>query len=113
QAEHGGQMKHKGRGIMQGLECVNGQVASRITELAFKRGLIIETSGSDGQVVKILTPLTIEDKTLNAGLDILAQCIGDVMAEQISKASGSAACAGSLPPPLSYLLRIEYLQELL
>ena len=87
QAEHGGQMKHKGRGIMQGLECVNGQVASRITELAFKRGLIIETSGSDGQVVKILTPLTIEEHTLNAGLDILAQCIGDVMAEQISKAS--------------------------
>ncbi|WP_286716365.1 diaminobutyrate--2-oxoglutarate transaminase [Thalassolituus sp. UBA2009] len=87
QAEHGGQMKHKGRGIMQGLECVNGQVASRITELAFKRGLIIETSGSDGQVVKILTPLTIEEDTLKAGLGILAECIGDVMAEQISKAS--------------------------
>jgi diaminobutyrate-2-oxoglutarate transaminase len=87
QAEHGGQMKHKGRGIMQGLECVNGQVANRITELAFKRGLIIETSGSDGQVVKILTPLTIEEDTLKAGLGILAECIGDVMAEQISKAS--------------------------
>jgi diaminobutyrate-2-oxoglutarate transaminase len=87
QAEHGGQLKHKGRGIMQGLECVNGQVASRITELAFKRGLIIETSGSDGQVVKILTPLTIEEDTLKAGLGILAECIGDVMAEQISKAS--------------------------
>ena len=87
QAEHGGQMKHKGRGIMQGLECVNGQVASRITELAFKRGLVIETSGSDGQVVKILTPLTIEEDTLKAGLGILAECIGDVMAEQISKAS--------------------------
>lgn len=87
QAEHGGQMTHKGRGIMQGLECVNGQVASRITELAFKRGLVIETSGSDGQVVKILTPLTIEEDTLKAGLGILAGCIGDVMAEQISKAS--------------------------
>ncbi|MCD8521785.1 MAG: diaminobutyrate--2-oxoglutarate transaminase [Saccharospirillaceae bacterium] len=87
QAEHGGQMKHKGRGMMQGLECVNGQVASRITELAFRRGLIIETSGSDGQVVKILTPLTIGEDTLKAGLGILAGCIGDVMAEQISKAS--------------------------
>jgi len=87
QAEHGGQTKHKGRGIMQVLECVNGQVASRITELAFKRGLIIETSGSDGQVVKILTPLTIEEDTLKAGLGILAECIADVMAEQISKAS--------------------------
>lgn len=87
QAEHGGQMKHKGRGIMQGLECASGKVAGRITSLAFERGLIIETSGSDGQVVKILTPLTIEEETLKKGLEILDSCIADVMAEQISKAS--------------------------
>lgn len=87
QAEHGGQLKHKGRGIMQGLECANGEVAGKITELAFTRGLIIETSGSDSQVVKILTPLTIEEENLLKGLEILESCIGDVMAEQISKAS--------------------------
>lgn len=87
QAEFGGQMKHKGRGIMQGLEFANGEIAEQITELAFERGLIIETSGSVGQVVKILTPLTIEEEQLQAGLAILASCIGDVMAEQISKAS--------------------------
>ena len=87
QAEHGGQLKHKGRGIMQGLECANGEVAGKITELAFTRGLIIETSGSDSQVVKILTPLTIEEDQLLKGLKILEACIGDVMAEQISKAS--------------------------
>lgn len=87
QAEFGGQMKHKGRGIMQGLEFTNGEIAEQITELAFKRGLIIETSGSVGQVVKILTPLTIEEEQLQAGLAVLASCIGDVMAEQISKAS--------------------------
>ncbi|MAD44539.1 MAG: diaminobutyrate--2-oxoglutarate transaminase [Oceanospirillaceae bacterium] len=87
QAEHGGQLKHKGRGIMQGLECANGDIADKITELAFKRGLVIETSGSDGQVVKVLTPLTIEEENLKKGLEILDTCIGDVMAEQISKAS--------------------------
>ena len=87
QAEFGGQMKHKGRGIMQGLEFANGEVAGAVTERAFGKGLVIETSGSDGQVVKILTPLTIEESTLNAGLDILEKCIGEVMAEQISKAS--------------------------
>ncbi|WP_430460961.1 diaminobutyrate--2-oxoglutarate transaminase [Thalassolituus sp. LLYu03] len=87
QAHFGGQLKHKGRGIMQGLECADGKVAERITQLAFKRGLIIETSGSDGQVVKILTPLTIEESTLKQGLSILETCVGDVMAEQISKAS--------------------------
>ncbi|MAK89749.1 MAG: diaminobutyrate--2-oxoglutarate transaminase [Oceanospirillaceae bacterium] len=87
QAEHGGQLKHKGRGIMQGLECANGDIADKITELAFERGLVIETSGSDGQVVKVLAPLTIEEEKLKKGLEILDTCIGDVMAEQISKAS--------------------------
>lgn len=87
QAQFGGHLKHKGRGIMQGLECADGAIADRITSLAFERGLIIETSGSTGQVVKILTPLTIEEDTLKKGLNILAECVGDVMAEQISKAS--------------------------
>ncbi len=87
QAENGGQMKHKGRGIMQGLEFANGEIAGAITERAFDKGLVIETSGSDGQVVKILAPLTIEESTLNAGLDILEKVIGEVMAEQVSKAS--------------------------
>jgi diaminobutyrate-2-oxoglutarate transaminase len=87
QAEHGGQMKHKGRGIMQGLEMRTGEIAERVCELAFERGLVIETSGSDGQVVKILTPLTIEEELLKKGLDTLASCVADVMAEQISAAS--------------------------
>ncbi|MDF1762593.1 MAG: diaminobutyrate--2-oxoglutarate transaminase [Oleibacter sp.] len=87
QAENGGKMKHKGRGIMQGLEFANGDIAGKITELAFTKGLVIETSGSDSQVVKILAPLTIEESTLNAGLDILEKCVAEVMSEQISKAS--------------------------
>ena len=89
QAENGGtsKMKHKGRGIMQGLEFANGDIAGAITELAFERNLVIETSGSDGQVVKILTPLTIEESTLSAGLDILEKCVKDVLAQQVSKAS--------------------------
>ena len=82
-----GKLKHKGRGIMQGLECANGEIADRITELAFERGLVIETSGSDGQVVKILTPLTIEEETLAKGLDILQSCIETTMNEDVAKAS--------------------------
>lgn len=87
QAAHGGQMKHKGRGIMQGLEFLDGDTAERVTQLAFERNLIIETSGSEGQVVKVLCPLTIPMTELAQGLNILDECISDVMAEQISKAS--------------------------
>lgn len=91
QARHGGQLKHKGRGIMQGLEFKSGEVADAVTELAFKRNLVIETSGSEGQVVKVLAPLTIENDVLDRGLDVLAECIADAMSadmsEKLSKAS--------------------------
>lgn len=89
QAENGGVavMQHKGRGIMQGLAFANGEIAGAITERAFTKGLVIETSGSDNQVVKILTPLTIEESTLSAGLEILEKCVAEVLAEQVSQAS--------------------------
>ena len=87
QAKYASKIKHKGRGIMQGLEFANGEIADRITELAFERGLVIETSGSDGQVVKILTPLTIEESTLGKGLDILESCVATTMNEDVAKAS--------------------------
>lgn len=87
QAHHGQGVRHKGRGIMQGLEFANGDIASAITEEAFKQGLVIETSGSDGQVVKVLTPLTIEESTLEQGLSILEDCIDNVMNSSVAKAS--------------------------
>jgi diaminobutyrate-2-oxoglutarate transaminase len=83
-----GQLRPKGRGMMQGLQCRSGEQASAITAAAFKRGLVIETSGSEGQVVKCLCPLTIERSDLEQGLDILAACVDEVVREKsLSKAS--------------------------
>ena len=87
QAHHGKDVRHKGRGIMQGLEFASGDIASAITEEAFRQGLVIETSGSDGQVVKVLAPLTIEEGTLEQGLSILENCIDTVMNSSIAQAS--------------------------
>lgn len=69
------QLSVRGRGMMMGLDCVDGRLASQITERAFANGLVIETSGSDGQVVKCLCPLTISDEQLQAGLRILQECV--------------------------------------
>jgi diaminobutyrate-2-oxoglutarate transaminase len=69
------QFSVRGRGMMVGLDCIDGRLASRITERAFEKGLIIETSGSEGQVVKCLCPLTISDEQLKAGLRILQECV--------------------------------------
>lgn len=66
-----GELELRGRGMMRGIVCQSGEMASRVTEIAFDHGLIIETSGADSEVVKTLCPLTISDTNLRRGLDIL------------------------------------------
>lgn len=68
----------KGRGMMRGLAFKEGQMAKDVSGKAFLNGLIIETSGSRGEVVKCLCPLTISNDELNEGLDILSASISDV-----------------------------------
>lgn len=61
----------KGRGMMRGVDVGSGDLAGEICARAFQNGLIVETSGSEDEVVKILAPLTISDATLKKGLNIL------------------------------------------
>src|SRR5690554_1112872 len=72
------ELRPKGRGLMQGLECRNGEIAEKISRAAFERGLIIETAGNRGQVVKCFCPLTIHEEDLKQGLDIIEQSIESV-----------------------------------
>src|SRR5690606_30966516 len=65
----------RGRGMMRGINVGSGEVASRITKAAFERGLIIETSGPNDEIVKVLAPLTIDDEAFACGLDILEECV--------------------------------------
>ncbi len=67
-----------GRGMFQGLNCVNGEIASNITRRAFKKGMILETSGSNDQVVKLLCPLTISSENLKKGIEIIEESVGEV-----------------------------------
>lgn len=87
EANFSGQLKHKGRGFMQGLEFKNGELAEQVTLKAFTKKLVIETSGSDSQVVKVLAPLTIELENLNKGLDILESSINEVLVKELVEAS--------------------------
>lgn len=68
----------RGRGLMRALDVGTGDNADKITAEAFKRGLVIETSGHDGQAVKCLCPLTISDEDLTEGLDILEASVKHV-----------------------------------
>ena len=75
-------LTRRGRGMMQGIACEDSAVADRITTIAFQNGLIIETSGGEDEVVKLLMPLTIEQETLLAGLDILEHAVAEAVGEK-------------------------------
>ncbi len=79
--QHGeGNFTTRGRGMFQGINCVNGEIASKITRAAYHKNMIIETSGADDQVIKLLCPLIISDENLKRGIDILEQSIKEVCA---------------------------------
>ncbi|MCO6383448.1 diaminobutyrate--2-oxoglutarate transaminase [Oceanicola sp. 502str15] len=71
--------KLKGRGLMQGVDVGSGELAGAICGRAFKGGLIIETSGNEDHVVKVLAPITTSKETFTKGFDILLDAARDVL----------------------------------
>ncbi|KUM24109.1 diaminobutyrate--2-oxoglutarate transaminase [Mesorhizobium loti] len=65
-------IEHKrGRGLMAGLKCRSQAVVGRVHDIAFENGLLIESSGPNRDVIKVLPPITISDDELDHGLAIL------------------------------------------
>jgi diaminobutyrate-2-oxoglutarate transaminase len=82
-AQYGeGNFTIKGRGMFQGINCVNGEIAAKITKHAFQKGLIIETSGADDQIVKLFCPLTITQENLEKGIDIIRASIKEICSKE-------------------------------
>lgn len=69
----------KGRGLARGLQFSSGALAERVCAEAFERGLLMETSGPGGEVVKILPPLTISDEEFDKGLAIIDDAVAAVL----------------------------------
>ncbi|MFB9135473.1 diaminobutyrate--2-oxoglutarate transaminase [Vibrio sp. AK197] len=80
-------VRSKGRGMMQGIECQNGDMASDISKACYENGMIIETAGPDDEVVKFFCPLTISESELEQGLHIFEQAVDSVAEKLTRKAS--------------------------
>ncbi len=61
----------RGRGLMAGLKCRSPEVVSRVHDVAFENGLLIESSGPNRDVIKVLPPITITDLELDDGIAML------------------------------------------
>jgi diaminobutyrate-2-oxoglutarate transaminase len=78
----------RGRGLAYGFEIKDDKtIAGEISEYAFKENLIIETCGSDGQVVKFLPPLIIDEETLNEGLKRFETAVDKLFKDKKEKLS--------------------------
>jgi len=89
---HGPGGELRGTGLIWGLDLSGtGIPAAQVSSRCFDLGLIAETCGRDGQVIKILPPLTIGEPALQAGLDILTRAVHDVGAETRPRAARCSA----------------------
>jgi diaminobutyrate-2-oxoglutarate transaminase len=80
----------RGRGLMRGIGLGVEGAAEAVCAEAFKGGVIMETSGPDSEVAKLLPPLTIPDDALREGLDIMARAM-DTVAAHIASEKPAAA----------------------
>ena len=76
--------------MVWGIDVGCGDLAANVVQKSFENGLIIETAGSSGHVVKFLAPLVIEDAQLDQGLSILAQAFKESVASKGISAKSSA-----------------------
>jgi 4-aminobutyrate aminotransferase/(S)-3-amino-2-methylpropionate transaminase len=76
----------RGLGAMVAMELVTDRssktpdkaLTSRLLAAALERGLILLSSGTYGNTVRILAPLTTPDEVVDEGLDVMEQALGAV-----------------------------------
>ncbi len=71
----------RGRGMVAGLVLSSAAEADEVSALCFRQGLVIETCGPKGEVVKLLPPLTITAAEMEQGLSILDGALASVSVE--------------------------------
>jgi 4-aminobutyrate aminotransferase / (S)-3-amino-2-methylpropionate transaminase / 5-aminovalerate transaminase len=76
----------RGLGAMVGMELVADRatrapdkaLTSCLLGAALRRGVILLSAGTYGNVVRVLAPLTAEDSLLDEGLDAMGQALAEV-----------------------------------
>jgi len=69
---------YRALGMFAGLVMNDASTARKVQEACFDSGLILETCGPDGNVVKFLPPINISHEDLSAGLNLLDRVLARV-----------------------------------
>ncbi|MPZ62440.1 MAG: diaminobutyrate--2-oxoglutarate transaminase [Propionibacteriales bacterium] len=70
----------RGRGLLIGIAFDDYSVASTVSSEAFERGLLVETSGPESEVVKLMPALTTDSDDLQRGIEILDEAVDTAVA---------------------------------
>lgn len=87
--------RKRGRGLMAGLKCRSQAIVGHVHDVAFENGLLIESSGPNRDVIKVLPPITITDDELGRGIAILNHALQEQAngnCQSISSACDLASC---------------------
>ncbi|RXK01013.1 diaminobutyrate--2-oxoglutarate transaminase [Arcobacter sp. CECT 8986] len=83
------QIEVRGRGLAYGFDIKDDtSIASDLSKYAFEEKLIVETCGSEDQIVKFLPPLIIDEDTLVEGLNRFEKAVIRLVEEKKEKLSG-------------------------
>jgi diaminobutyrate-2-oxoglutarate transaminase len=69
----------RGRGLLMGIAFDDPETSGRVATGAFERGLLVETSGPEGEVVKLMPALTTDPDDLRQGLEIVDAAVDAVV----------------------------------
>ena len=69
----------RGIGLIWGIDFKDGKLSRSVLDECFKSGLLIELAGREDSVLKIMPALTIDDKLLFDGLEIIKKSIKSVI----------------------------------
>lgn len=86
-----GAIAARGMGLFQGLAFAEADLGRRVSAAAFKRGVIAETCGAHGEVIKIMPPLTIEENVLGEALGRLEEAVAAELGNVLSTCERIAA----------------------
>ncbi len=88
----------RGRGMVWGFVCREADIARSICERAFANRLLVERSGRDHDVVKLMPPINISEADMTLGLDALRDSVkevtsGSTVIAQVLVRAASHACS--------------------
>ncbi|MBK5189893.1 MAG: diaminobutyrate--2-oxoglutarate transaminase [Methanosarcinales archaeon] len=73
----------RGRGLIYGLDVPHRGFCENLAKAAFDRNVIIELAGAEDNVLKFLPSLIIEEELLREGLDIIEECVEEVLKAEV------------------------------